>query len=209
MNVNENEEALEVLLILRRRLLSRMANVIVANREALLNGHSEGNNPLGHNADLAEIIKSLDEIDGLIAGLVPMAKEESASDSSQVSTDLTSSTQSNERDHENQPDDAFLRFRQLVAKDKMEEASRELSRTLQMPLDRMVTATRFYVRAAKADTSLSGLLSSLCSHIGEWSEGDSMRVLIRTFGFQAVESRLAVKVLQARDNEPYETPIGV
>ena len=197
-------------MILRRRLLNRMASVIVENREALLNGHSEGNNPLGHNTDLTEIMKSLEELDGLISGLVPLTNEETSESVPQASIpqiDIEpAAQQAKTQDHGNN-DDIFLLFRNLVAKDRMEEASRELSKTLQMPLDRMVTATRFFSRAVKTDSTLSELLHRLCTHIEDWPEGECMRALVKTFGFQAVESQLAMKALRTRAREVLKAPI--
>lgn len=191
MFVNRQDEALEVLLILRRRLLDRMARVIVENREKLLNGTSRTNNPLVSQADLAEMIRNLGEIDRAISGLAEFATPPNG----EYAVPPVPASES-------QSDPAafgiFTRFVELVRKSRLEEAAQELSRMLAMPLDRVTTATRFFSRTLKSDPTVPAQLGKFWLTVGEAGEADATRSLMRLFGFQAVESRMALQALLAR-----------
>ncbi|MFQ5412612.1 MAG: hypothetical protein ACE5EC_09945 [Phycisphaerae bacterium] len=190
--MDHREDALEILLIIRHRLLDRMASVIVEHRKTLLNGSSRTNNPLSCNADLAEISRSLGELDAAIAGLADLpgdfARHDPPDARSNASTENTAHV--------------FDRFIQLVSASRMEEASQELSRLLRMPLDGMITATRFFFRGMKADPELPKRLNQLCSRVVGGSEAECIGALIQSFGFQAVESRHALQALRALTHGP-------
>lgn len=186
--VKRHDEALEVLLILRRRLLDRMARVIVENREKLLNGTSRTNNPLASNADLAEMIRNLAEIDRAVAGLADMGH---ARGDEAVATALDSKNGNGDYG-------IFSRFVELVRHTRLEEASQELSRTFQMALDRVTTATRFFSRTLKADETLPTQLARFSAAVTELSEADATKALMRLFGFQAVEARMAIQALLSK-----------
>ncbi len=164
-----------------------MASVIVKNREMLLNGRSRTNNPLADNADLSEISRSLGELDAAIAGLADWHDEPLPHDASE---DTRPDPSIDNHAH------IFNRFVHFVSASRLEEASRELARMLRMPLDGMITATRFFARGLKADPELSERLNQLCSQIAEGSEAECVRMLIQIFGFQAVESRQALQTLR-------------
>ncbi len=216
--MNESKEAVEVLLIIRRRLLQRMASVIVRNRAALLNGQSETNNPLAYHKDVAEIIKTLAELDGAIEGLAPLAKEDLRKMEAMVAEAEESAARTEAPAPPIPPGraaaaatptaprkdvpDLFRRFADLVSHERLEEASRELSRILGMPLDPMVTATRFYSRATKANASTPYRLLQICKQIHQLPEAQCIRALIQTFGFQAVEARAAMLALKTRIPAP-------
>lgn len=192
--MSRHDEALKVLLILRRRLLDRMATAIVERRESLLNGRSKTNSPLSSDQDLAEMTRSLSEIDHAISGLADVAENDSDSldpfgdgipvDSASVGL--------------------FARYLELVRGGRLEEASRELSKVFHMSLDRVTTATRFFARNLKADPRSAMNLAELSSAAQDESDSQAMRAMIKTFGFQAVESRMALEVLRSRLNE---TPV--
>ena len=191
--MNHREDALQVLLIIRRRLLDRMASVIVKNRETLLNGHSRTNNPLADNADLSEISRSLGELDAAIDGLADWHDE---LPSHNASKDTRPDPSIDNHAH------VFDRFIYFVSASRLEEASRELARMMRMPLDGMITATRFFSRGLKADPELPDRLNKLCSRIVVGSEADCIRMLIQSFGFQAVESRQALLALRVLTHGP-------
>ncbi|MFQ5502486.1 MAG: hypothetical protein ACE5EQ_09330 [Phycisphaerae bacterium] len=174
-------------MIIRRRLLDRMASVIVKNRETLLNGHSRTNNPLAGNSDLAEISRSLSELDTAIAGLANLSDDLPDRD---IPDQLVAPSVEPHQSH------VFGQYIQLVSASRLEEASRELARMLRMPLDGMITATRFFSRGLKADPGLSERLNQMCSRIVEGSEAECVRMLIQIFGFQAIESRQALEALR-------------
>lgn len=196
LNLNRHDEALEVMLILRRRLLDRMARVIVENRESLLNGKSRTNNPLTSNADLAEMIRNLGDIDRAIAGLADLSIP-----TGEYETPVAGNGRNGPGEY-----GIFSRFVDLVSKTRLEEASQELSKLLQMPLDRVTTATRFFARTLKADATLPERLAQFWTGLAELSEADATRGLMRIFGFQAVESRMALQALVAKARAAAATP---
>ncbi|HWL92903.1 MAG TPA: hypothetical protein VNT79_05160 [Phycisphaerae bacterium] len=196
--MKRHDEALEVLLILRRRLLDRMAGVIVANRESLLNGRSKTNNPLAADADLAEMIRNLGDIDRAIAGLADLSvgNGECAAPAPIAAVNPAEVC------------GIFGRFVELVQKTRLEEASQELSRMLQMPLDRATTATRFFARSMKTDATLPAQLGRFWSALGGMTTPEATRSIMRIFGFQAVEARMAMQTLMARINAVGSSPAG-
>ncbi len=191
--MDTNDEALQILLIVRRRLLDRMASAVVEHRDSLLNGSSRTNNPLAANADLVEITNSLSELDNAIAALAELGDDD-------VSIEATSQQliAQKKTDGEESDQGIFAKFIQLVGDDKPEAASQELARVLHIPLDRVITATRFFARASKANPKMVESLRSLHADITHISEADGVRRLIQTFGFQAVESHMALHTLLAR-----------
>lgn len=203
--MNAYQEALEVLLILRRRQLDRLASEVVAHRQALLNQPMRAGKPLAVHEPVCELVASLAELETAISGLTPLTREEEkavpaprrrrrppASDRQQASSERRA---------------PFTRFWMLVEHNRQEEAARELSRTLKMSQDRMITATRFFTRAVKADASVLTELDRLCEHFESWPEVDCIRALIRIFGFQAVESLQALYALRAFADATEEAPV--
>lgn len=184
--MNRHDEALQVLLILRRRLLDRMSTAIVDRKDSLLNGRSKTNSPLSSDQDLAEMIRSLSEIDHAISGLADVSRNghDVAGGEETVLDDQT---------HE-----VFGKYLDLVRDDRLEEASRELSQVFQMSRDRVITATRFFARCLKADPNCVRNLIDLADAVTGDSESEAMRIVIKTFGFQAVESRMAIAQLRTR-----------
>jgi hypothetical protein len=188
--VERHDEALEVLLILRRRLLDRMAGVIVENREKLLNGTSRTNNPLASSADLAEMIRNLGEVDRAITGLA------------ELGAGVGAMTNAGSNGNGNVSPDSecgiFSRFVELVRSSRFEEASQELSKTLAMPLDRVITATRFFARTLKTDPMLPSKLGRFLANVGDMTQADAIKTIMRLFGFQAVEARISIQALLAK-----------
>ncbi len=200
--MDSNDEALQILLIVRRRLLGRMASAVVENRDALLNGSSRTNNPLAANTDLIEITKSLGELDNAIAGLAELDGEDLPLDvASPQSSAAQPSAATAQASCDAVENGIFSAFTKLVAEDKPEAASHELARVLHIPLDRVITATRFYARASKANPDLADGLRSLHTDIADIPEAEGVRRLIKTFGFQAVESRMALHTLLTRASQ--------
>lgn len=188
--MSRHDEALKVLLILRRRLLDRMATAVVERRETLLNGRSKTNSPLSSDQDLAEMIHSLSEMDHAISGLADVAENDAAS------------LDDNDLDALVDPAAVglFARYLELVRGARLEEASRELSQIFHMSLDRVTTATRFFSRSLKADPRTAANLAELSAAAMDESDSQAIRAMIKTFGFQAVESRMALTVLRTRLN---------
>ncbi|MBK8269173.1 MAG: hypothetical protein IPK83_13050 [Planctomycetes bacterium] len=116
--MNRHDEALEVLLILRRRLLDRMARVIVENREKLLNGTSRTNNPLASSADIADMIRNLGEVDRAISGLADLVSGNGSAAGAVVEGNGNGRGECG----------VFSRFVELVRAARFEEASRNLQR---------------------------------------------------------------------------------
>ena len=194
--LNRHDEALQVLLVVRRRLLDRLASVVVERRSTLLNGSSPPNNPLAASADLVEIIKNLDKLENAIAGLAAVTEDD-------VRPAALPSPAPVQR--EVRTDNIFAPYCRFVSNNRLEQAARELSKVLHMPQDQMITATRFFARAVKADPSLIRDLAKLCDPARRWTEADCVRTLIKTFGFQAVESRTAMQAL--KDSPRSASPI--
>ncbi len=185
--MNRHDEALQVLLVVRRRLLDRLASVVVERRGALLNGSVPPNNPLAASADLVEIIKNLDKLENAISGLAAVTEDDSRPSALPPAAPPQ---------REVQDEHIFAPYCRLVSKNRLEQAARELSRVLHMSQDQMITATRFFERAVKADSSLIRDLSKLSDPAGSLAEAQCIRTLIKTFGFQAVESRTAMQALK-------------
>jgi len=184
--LSRHDEALQVLLILRRRLLDRMSTTIVERKDSLLNGRSKTNAPLSSDQDLAEMIRSLSEIDHAISGLADISRNgHGVADLAEVALD-------------DQTNGIFGKYVELVRDDRLEEASRELSQVLQMSRDRVITATRFFARCLKADPACVRNLVDLSDAVAGDSDSEAMRIVIKTFGFQAVESRMAIDRLRSR-----------
>jgi len=186
--VSRHDEALKVLLILRRRLLDRMAAAVVERKDSLLNGRSKTNSPLSSDRDLAEMTRSLAEIDHAISGLADIAENEHEG-AGYDPTHIDPASLG-----------LFARYLELVRASRLEEASRELSQVFHMSLDRVTTATRFFARSLKADPTAAENLLELSAAALDDSDSQAMRAMIKTFGFQAVESRMALEVLRTRLN---------
>lgn len=168
-----------------------MATTVVERRESLLNGRSKTNSPLSSDQDLAEMTRSLSEINHAISGLADIAESEfNGQDDPYVDFVPLDSGAAG----------LFARYLELVRGNRLEEASRELSKLFHMSLDRVTTATRFFARTLKAEPRSAANLAELSTAALDESDSQAMRVMIKTFGFQAVESRMALQVLRSRLN---------
>jgi len=183
------DDALEILLTVRERLQARLAEKVLAGKAALLDQETDHNDPLACNHDLDELATGLVRLAAAIAGLQRTS---------------TGHDNSHEAHHEGCGDCHQIRqstlfdyYIELVTHERLEEASSELARILRMPLDRMITATRFFTRASRSDPALPRQLRDLPSRIEKASSAQCMSLMVRTFGFQAVESRMAIQTLQA------------
>lgn len=185
--------ALEVLLILRRRLIDRLASTVVDQRASLLNGNSHTNDPLLYAPDVAQMLRRLSELDSAISGLNQRSSMSRRAGGNGAKTGHAAAPAAL---------GPFSRFVELVGLQRLEEASRELARVFQLPLDRVITATRFFARCFKADPKAAEALQPLVRHAADWPEPESIKLLIKTFGFQAIESRQALQALQNRGEEP-------
>jgi len=179
-------------------LLDRLASVVVERRSVLLNGGAPPNNPLAASADLVEIIKNLDKLENAIAGLAAVTEDD-------LRPTAAPSLAPEPREAP-QPANVFSPYCRMVSKNCLEQASRELSQLLHMPQDRMITATRFFARAVKANPALIRDLSKLCDPTHDWTEAQCVRTLIKTFGFQAVESQTAMRALKDGATGPKPIP---
>lgn len=210
--VNKHDQAMQVLLILRRRLLDRMASIITENSSTLLTGNALLNNPLAANADLREILRNLQELDVAIDGMASRIRDDLSEPAPAIqSAPVVQPAPAGPPAPSAPPPraDPFGEFKQLVANQRLESAAHELARILHMSRDRVMTATRFFSRALKADPCIADRLSNLCDHAGNGSEAECLRTLIRTFGFQAVESRMAMEALRAKTQPTRDSAIPV
>lgn len=163
-----------------------MATTVVERKDALLNGRSKTNAPLSSDQDLADMIRSLSEIDHAISGLADLSRSGSGNGAPEA-PELDDQTHS-----------IFGKYLALVRDGRLEEASRELSQVLLMSRDRVVTATRFFARCLKADPGFVRNLMALADAVSGDGQTEAMRIAIQTFGFQAVESRMAIEQLRSR-----------
>jgi len=181
-------EAVGVLTAVRRRLVNRLALAVVLNKQQLLGRATLLDSPLTCDPRLAELAAGLCQIDQTLAALkTPPAEAMEPIDREQAE----------KRVSDGQSDQTFDRFSSLVNENRLEEASRELSRIFQMPHDRACTATQFFARTAQHKPVSASGLAALQEQIASGSTADSMRILMRTFGFQAVESRMAMEALRS------------
>jgi hypothetical protein len=187
-------EAVEILMALRRRLANRMAVAVVTNKQQLLGRAAFLNSPLDCNREGAEISAGLSKVEQALAAMMPARG---------AAGDWIEQGTLDEQVSDNHPGRTFDIFASLVEGNRLEEASRELSRVLHMPLDRAGTATRFLARTIANDGDLSDGLAVLQEQINTGPTADSMRLLMRTFGFQAIESRIAMEALQAADTRHF------
>ena len=176
-------DALEVLKVARRLLLARLAEAVDVHRARVLSEAAEGHAPLACDFELDEMASGLVRLESAIAGLRGMAggaPERSATVEASGRAGL------------------FEGFIGLVAKGRLEEASRALATVFQMALDRAITATRFFSRLVRSDPAVVHRLRALPEQVRTGTASQCMRVLVATFGFQAVESQLAIQALASR-----------
>jgi hypothetical protein len=190
------EEAAEILATVRRRLAKRLAVAVVMNKQQLLGRGNLLASPLTCDRELAEMAASLCQVDHAIAAM--SSRWAAPFGGGDTDTPGVQSADTQRRQ-------TFSRFAQLVAEKRLEEASRELSRILHMPLDRAVTATHCFARGAEANPDNSAMLAVLHQQIATSPVADSIRLLMKTFGFQAVESRLAMETLKSKRHMPDRT----
>lgn len=189
--LSKQDEALQILLIVRRRLLDRMGAVVIDNRDALLNGRADSNHPFSPVPQLVELNKQLAELDNVIGALAELPT---------VSAVVTDGSSGDLSVDSNVGDQMFDRFIALVKKDRLEAASRELAGTMKMSSDRVTTATRFFARCLKTDQAAAHRLSLLCEHLEDWTDANSVKALMKIFGFQAVEAQHALAALKTKKN---------
>lgn len=187
--MSTHAEAIDILNTVRRTLTDRLADAIVRNKRHLLDGANVEGNPFSQHRGLNEMIVGLGHLDTAVAALRAFSGEcappEQPADRSAPGL--------------GQPprgDFDFRRFTELVVVGRLEEAARELALIFQMPHDRMITATRFYDRAVRADPTIARYLENLPARLQNASSAQCMSLLVKTFGFQAVETRNAVQALQ-------------
>jgi hypothetical protein len=175
---------LQVLGSLRGKLAERLTDLVLANREVLATAGESEPRPLACCPTLEETAASLCRVDAAVTSL-----ERAFGIAGGGACGSRTPQGALDRDG------TFDLFITLVKQDRLEEASRELGRVLRMQHDRMTTATRFFSRALKADPSLERRLVTLRRQLATSSSGQVMSHLVKIFGFQAVESRTAIQVL--------------
>jgi hypothetical protein len=196
--VANHSEALDILIRVRRSLTSQLADAIVREKRVLLENANSVGNPFSRNHALEEMISRLGRLNAAIfalkaaGGAVTAARTEARPTAAGTQIPPTR-------------DAVFARFIALVAEGHLEEATQELARVLRMPHDRMTTATRFFDRAVRSDPSIAAQLIDLPAHLENASSAQCMSLLVKTFGFQAVETRLAVAALRGSPT-PHPTP---
>lgn len=190
--MNKQDDALQVLLIVRRRLLNKIGSVVMEQRNALLRESADSSHPFAAVPQLVELKKELAELDQLIAALA------------EVPTKAVSTTELAKGNGEETTvnDQTFERYITLVKQGRMEEGSRALAGVLSLSLDAMVTATRFFARSLNTDPAAAHRLALLCEHLGDWPDRDCVKALMKIFGLQAVEAHNALTALRTKKNIP-------
>jgi hypothetical protein len=199
--VNETElgspgvqaEAIEILAAVQRRLVNRLAVAVVMNKQQLLGRGTLLNLPLTCDRDLAEIAAGLGQVNHAIAAIGPCSGERA---------DRADHEPAEPRASDDHRSLTFSRFAQLVIENRLEEASRELSRRLRIPHDRAGTATHFFARAAQANPHGTRGLGVLHEQVTTAPAADCIRLLMKTFGLQAIESRIAMEALRSQVQHP-------
>jgi len=190
---DKHQRALAILQALRRQVVERMADLLIRNEDNLLRKATESTNPLGRHYDLEDMTTTLARLNAGIEAVIQATDRDRARDAAATRTGPVHG----HGDAASRGGTSVLeRYGLLVAEGRLEEAARELAVVLQLPLDRVTTATRFYSRAVRADPSIAEQLASLPHQARTASEAQCMSLLVRTFGFQAVESRMAIEALR-------------
>lgn len=187
---------MNLLLALRQRLVARTTRALLECESDLLKQAESSQSPLKFGLEVGVAAAGLNRVDRLLAAI-----------------ENRQTTQGRPLDAATKPHDsvddagkrAFERFVSLVSSVKVEDAARELSRVFQMPLDRAGTATRFFARAIRAKPQLADSLANLHQTLTGESSSLAMRQLMMIFGFQAVESQMAIEALRARLPRPAAT----
>lgn len=187
------EQAIEILTAAQHRFADHLIDAVLAEKDDLLSCVPQGSPPALWVGESAHIAAALVRVHQTLAALRACPSD---------ATDAPGATGvCQERSHD-AADRTFELFASLVAEVRMEEASRELSRVLQMPLDRAGTAARFFARAARANPGAIRELGTLCRRLEAMSTAERTRLLMMSFGFQAVEARMALQVLSCRRPQP-------
>jgi hypothetical protein len=193
MDEDERIRAMNLLLALRQRLVASTTRAILDRESELLKQAENPQSPLRFGREIGVAAAGLNRVDRLIAALqhCRIAQGQPVEDAtkSRPPTDETVRR-------------AFDRFASFVSAVKLEDAARELSRVFQMPLDRAGTATRFFARAIRARPEMADSLASLHKVLAGESSSPAMRQLMMIFGFQAVESQMAIETLRAQQPRP-------
>ncbi len=180
--MNDTAEALEILESARASLVERVCRGISECRHAFVDCDVIGETPFSTDRELARAAGALVRVNAVISAL------EQADHRTGAIRCVDGPAQ--------RLSDAFARYVDLVRDDRLEEASHLLSSLLSMPLDRMVTATRFFKRARSANPQVVDGLWRLLDTVQDASSAQMMDLLVKTFGFQAVESGMAISSLR-------------
>ena len=191
--VSKHHEALNVLITVRRRVLDRLAETVTGNKSDFLRASAGGAGPFTGLPELHQLTDALWRLDTAIAALRRLVRKANGAFPAPVPDDDDDAGGSRRA----KADPTFAWFIELVGEQRLEEASRELLRILRMPLDRVMTATRFFARASRVNPDLVPALAGLPRRLRSASSAQAMSLLVRTFGFQAVETRMAVQALLA------------
>lgn len=175
---------MKVLARCRRKLADRFTDLVLAHREPLLESSCEDGTPFQCSA----------ELDRTAQGLVRLARAITALETEQPT--VAEGRAATPHEAAASDDSVFDKFSDLISRGRLEEASHELSRVIRMPLDRAITATRFYARTVQAHPEVAGDLDQLCRQVRTSPTAQCMRLLVTTFGLQAVESQMTIQALR-------------
>jgi len=188
----DTQETLHVLQQIRRRLVVRLDKAMADQRKVLLDAAADSNIPFFYSADIQELITSLHQAQTAIDAIEAVMRR---GRSAAVNVPIPAPA---EADSTPARDDTFDRYIELVGLGRLEDAARELGTILRMPLDRMTTATRYFARAVAADPTACDRLANLTTRLKTEPPTNCMRLFVTTFGFQAIESQLAIQALRGR-----------
>lgn len=196
--MSKHHEALNVLITVRRRVLDRLAETVTGNKSDFLRASAGGAGLFTGLPELHQLTDALWRLDIAVAALRRLVRKANGAFPAPVPNDDDDAGGSRRA----KADPTFAWFIELVGEQRLEEASRELLRILRMPLDRVMTATRFFARASRVNPDLVPALAGLPRRLRSASSAQAMSLLVRTFGFQAVETRMAVQALLGASTGP-------
>ena len=193
--MSNHQQAVKTLRDIRLRLADRLADIVNTNADRLTNPDSRGSDPLATVPELLQVTNSIFRLDGAIACLTDATGKKAQPHSGASRTERVG--------HGNLSEERLEEFAEFVNRDQLESAAKLLVGTLRMSLDRAVTATRFFARASSQNPTVRDDLRNLCEQVRTQPASQCMRLLVTTFGLQAVESQEAIKALS--DTPPVTT----
>lgn len=181
--VNDYERALQILRTVRKRLADRFVEDVLRNEPALLDPNNRSVVPFACDAELERAAASFAQLDAYIEGLAKLLRAAGPAVAALPPTE----------------DHTYDRFVDLAKEGRLNEAAHVLAAIMPMPMDRVLTATRFFARhQLKEEAAVRTRLAQIRPAIAGKEFSKALQVLMQVFGFQAVEAQIAIRALLAR-----------